>query len=148
MRTCNCGHLEMRSAIIRSAESKLSGAGLRRSISLSALPLPQSEETMSTNYPQVGGYPQNPQYPQYTPPAYRLYDVGAVALAAFLGSPLAGTVLIASNYRKLGQGGNGFLALLLGAAASAAEIYIGFTSAKSPAIATLVLFAITWFAAM
>ena len=103
---------------------------------------------MSTNYPQVGGYPQNPQYPQYTPPAYRLYDVGAVALAAFLGSPLAGTVLIASNYRKLGQGGNGFLALLLGAAASAAEIYIGFTSAKSPAIATLVLFAITWFAAM
>jgi hypothetical protein len=102
---------------------------------------------MSTNYPQVGGYPQYPQYPQYTPPAYRLYDVGAVALAAFLGSPLAGTVLIASNYRKLGQGGNGFLALLLGAAASVGEIYIGLTSTKSPAIATLVLFAVTWFAA-
>ena len=44
---------------------------------------------MSTVYPQVGGYPQ---YPQYTPPAYRLYDVGAVFLAAFLGSPLAGTI--------------------------------------------------------
>lgn len=102
---------------------------------------------MSTNYPQVGGYPQYPQYPQYTPPAYRLYDVGAVALAAFLGSPLAGTVLIASNYRKLGQGGNGFLALLLGAVASVGEIYIGLTSTKSPAIATLVLFAATWFAA-
>jgi hypothetical protein len=102
---------------------------------------------MSTNYPQVGGYPQNPQYPQYTPPAYRLYDVGAVALATFLGSPLAGAVLIASNYRKLGQGGNGFLALLLGAAASAGEIYIGLTSTKNPAIATLVLFAITWLAA-
>ena len=102
---------------------------------------------MSTNYPQVGGYQQNPQYPQYTPPAYRMYDVGAVALAAFLGSPLAGTVLIASNYRKLGKAGNGFLALLLGAAASVGEIYIGLTSTKSPAIATLVLFAITWFAA-
>ena len=73
---------------------------------------------MSTNYPQVGGYPQYPQIPQYTPPAYRLYDVGAVALAAFLGSPLAGTVLIASNYRKLGQGGSGFLALLLFGAAA------------------------------
>jgi hypothetical protein len=102
---------------------------------------------MSTNYPQVGVYPQNPQYPQYTPPAYRLYDVGAVALAAFLGSPLAGTVLMASNYRKLGKGGNGFLALLLGAAASVGEIYIGLTSTKSPAIATLVLFVVTWFAA-
>jgi hypothetical protein len=102
---------------------------------------------MSTNYPQVGGYPQYPQIPQYTPPAYRLYDVGAVALAAFLGSPLAGTVLIASNYRKLGQGGNAFLALVLGAAASVGEIYIGLTSTKSPAIATLVLFAATWFAA-
>jgi hypothetical protein len=102
---------------------------------------------MSTNYPQVGGYPQYPQSPQYTPPAYRLYDVGAVALAAFLGSPLAGTVLMASNYRKLGQGGNAFLALVLGAAASVGEIYIGLTSTKSPAIATLVLFAVTWFAA-
>jgi hypothetical protein len=102
---------------------------------------------MSTNYPQVGGYPQYPQVPQYTPPAYRLYDVGAVALAAFLGSPLAGTVLIASNYRKLGNAGNGFIALMLGAAASVGEIYIGLTSTKSPAIATLVLFAATWFAA-
>ena len=101
---------------------------------------------MSTNYPQVGGYPQYPQYPQYTPPAYRLYDVGAVALAA-LGAPLAGTILIASNYRKLGQGGNAFLALLLGAAASAVEIYLALTSAKNPGIAALVLFAVTWFAA-
>jgi hypothetical protein len=101
---------------------------------------------MSTNNPQVGGYPQYPQYPQYTPPAYRLYDVGAIALAAF-GSPFAGTVLIASNYRKLGQGGNGLLALLLGAAASVGEIYIGLTSTKNPLIATLVLFAVTWFAA-
>ena len=101
---------------------------------------------MSTNYPQVGGYPQYPQYPQYTPPAYSLYDVGAVALAA-LGAPLAGTILIASNYRKLGQGGNAFLALLLGAAASAVEIYLALTSAKNPGIAALVLFAVTWFAA-
>ncbi len=102
---------------------------------------------MSTNYPQVGGYPQYPQIPQYTPPAYRLDDFWSVALAALLGSPLAGAVLIASNYRKLGQAGNGFVALVLGAAASVGEIYIGLTSTKSPAIATAVLFAVTWFAA-
>jgi len=56
---------------------------------------------MSTAYPQGGyAYP-----PQYTPPAYRLDDFWSVALAALLGSPLAGAVLIASNYRKLGQAG-------------------------------------------
>jgi hypothetical protein len=99
---------------------------------------------MSTVYPQVGGYPQ---YPQYTPPAYRLYDVGAVFLAAFLGSPLAGTVLIASNYRKLGQGGNGILALILGAAASAGLILLGLKSTQSPAIASIVLLVCTGLAA-
>jgi hypothetical protein len=102
---------------------------------------------MSTAYPQVGGYPQYPQYPQYTPPAYRLHDTASVALATFLGSPLAGTILMASNYRKLGQGGKGALALLVGAIASAGEIYIGLTSTKTPSIATLLLFAATWFAA-
>jgi len=99
---------------------------------------------MSTVYSQVGGYPQ---YPQYTPPAYRLYDVGAVFLAAFLGSPLAGTVLIASNYRKLGQGGNGILALVLGAVASAGLMLLGLKSTQSPAIASIVLFVCTGLAA-
>ena len=99
---------------------------------------------MSTVYPQVGGYPQ---YPQYTPPAYRLYDVGAVFLAAFLGSPLAGTILIASNYRKLGQGGNGVLALILGAAASAGLVFMGLKSTAGPGVASIVLFVCTGLAA-
>ena len=99
---------------------------------------------MSTVYPQVGGYPQ---YPQYTPPAYRLYDVGAVFLAAFLGSPLAGTVLIASNYRKLGQGGNGILALILGAAASAGLVLMGLRTTAGPGVASIVLFVCTGLAA-
>lgn len=102
---------------------------------------------MSSAYPQMGGYPQYPQYPQYTPPAYRLYDVGAIALAAFFGGPLAGTVLMSSNYRKLGQGSNGFLALLLGAAGSVGLIYISLKTTQSPAIAQVVLFALTWLAA-
>jgi len=94
---------------------------------------------MSTNYPQVGGYPQYPQAPQYTPPAYRLDDFWSVALAALLGSPLAGAVLIASNYRKLGQAGNGFLALLLGAAASVGLMYMGLKMTVNPTVATIVL---------
>jgi hypothetical protein len=102
---------------------------------------------MSTNYSQVGGYPQYPQYPQYTPPAYRLYDIGAVGLAAFFGGPLAGTILMASNYRKLGQGNNGVLALILGAAASVGLIVMGLKSTASPTIASVVLIVCTALAA-
>lgn len=98
---------------------------------------------MSTAYPQVGGYPA----PQYAPPAYRLYDSSSIGLAAFLGSPLAGTVLIASNYRKLGQGSNAMLALVVGAAASGVLIFLGLKSTASPTIASIVLFVCTWMAA-
>jgi hypothetical protein len=98
---------------------------------------------MSTAYPQVG---QNP-YPQYAPPAYRMYDSSSIALAAFLGSPLAGTVLMASNYRKLNQGSNSMLALVLGAAASASLIWMGLKTTLNPAIASVVLFVVTWIAA-
>jgi len=98
---------------------------------------------MSTAYPQVGGYPA----PQYAPPAYRLYDSNAVAVAALFGGPLAGTVLMASNYRKLGQGSNSMLALLLGAAASVGVIYLSLKSTASPGVAEIVLFVCTWVAA-
>jgi len=98
---------------------------------------------MSTAYPQVGGYPA----PQYAPPSYRLYDVAAVAIAAFFGGPLAGTVLIASNYRKLGQGNNGVLALILGAAASVGVIYMALKTTASPAVAEIVLMVCTVLAA-
>jgi hypothetical protein len=98
---------------------------------------------MSTAYPQVGGYPA----PQYAPPAYRLYDVAAIGIAAFFGGPLAGTVLMASNYRKLGQGNNGVLALILGAAASVGLIYMALRTTANPAIASVVLMVCTALAA-
>ncbi len=104
---------------------------------------------MSTAYPPPGGnpYPQTPYqqtpYPQYAPPAYRLYDVASIGLAAFLGTPLAGTVLIASNYRKLGQGNNGVLALVLGAAATAGLMLLALKSTQSPMIASIALFVVT-----
>lgn len=98
---------------------------------------------MSTYYPQPVGYPA----PQYAPPAYRLYDVAAISIAAFFGGPLAGTVLMASNYRKLGQGNNGVLALILGAAASVGLVYMALKTTANPAIASVVLLVCTVLAA-
>jgi hypothetical protein len=40
-----------------------------------------------------------------SPPVYRLYDSTSVALATLLGSPVAGTRLMALNYRRLGKSG-------------------------------------------
>jgi hypothetical protein len=37
------------------------------------------------------------------PPPYLLYDYRAVGLASFLGTPLGGSVLLAMNYRRLGN---------------------------------------------
>ena len=70
-----------------------------------------------------------------------------MAIAAFFGGPLAGTVLIASNYRKLGQGSNGLLALVLGAAASVGVIYMAVKTTANPAIAEVVLLVCTVLAA-
>ena len=52
-------------------------------------------------------------------PEYRLFDAGAVGLAAFLCCPLAGAILMAVNYRKLGQTGRGVFAVILGVIATA-----------------------------
>ena len=37
------------------------------------------------------------------PPAFRLYSVGSITLATALGTPVAGGILMALNYRRLGQ---------------------------------------------
>lgn len=46
---------------------------------------------------------EQPPSPQGTPPAYSLFDYRAVGLATFLGTPLAGSILMALNYRRLGE---------------------------------------------
>lgn len=38
-----------------------------------------------------------------TRPSYKLYSVGSIVLGAFLGSPIAGGVLMAINYRRVGR---------------------------------------------
>jgi hypothetical protein len=44
-----------------------------------------------------------PPAPAVPPPAYRVYSPGDVALATFLGAPVAGAIVLALNYRKWGQ---------------------------------------------
>jgi hypothetical protein len=64
--------------------------------------------------------------PETTPsrPEYRLFDSGAVGTAAFICCPLAGAILIAVNYGRLGKAGRGVLAVTLGLIATALNILI------------------------
>ena len=64
--------------------------------------------------------------PDATPrgPEYRLFDSGAVGTAAFICCPLAGAILIAVNYGRLGRAGKGVLAVILGLIATALNILI------------------------
>jgi hypothetical protein len=55
---------------------------------------------------------------------YRLFNANAVALAAFICSPLGGAILIAVNYGRLGKAGKGALAILFGSMATALPILI------------------------
>ena len=57
-------------------------------------------------------------------PQYKLYSVAALDLATFIGSMVAGVLLLASNYRKLGDSDSSRSILILGLAASAAYFYI------------------------
>ncbi len=47
-------------------------------------------------------------------PLYTLYSLGQVALATFLGTPLAGAWLVARNFKKLGSAKTGWAFLALG----------------------------------
>jgi hypothetical protein len=60
-------------------------------------------------------------------PSYKLFSAGDATLAAFLGSILAGFVILALNYRRLGRKGAAGLALLIGLAALLLHFTIAFT---------------------
>jgi len=53
-----------------------------------------------------------------------LFDAGAVGLAAFIASPVAGTILMAVNYVRLGKTGRGVLAVTLGMIATTLPVLI------------------------
>jgi hypothetical protein len=59
-------------------------------------------------------------------PQAKLYDAGSVGLATFLGSPLAGSVIMALTYRRLGQPSAAVKAVVIGVVATAALVGVGF----------------------
>ena len=75
------------------------------------------------------------QYPSAVPddastfskniPQYKLFDPTSVGLAAFLGSPIAGTVLMGINYRRLGKSGAASAAIVTGVAITGLVIACG-----------------------
>jgi hypothetical protein len=52
-------------------------------------------------------------------PGYKLFSVGAIVLATFLGSPVAGTVLMAMNYWRLGRKSAAWISVAVGILATA-----------------------------
>src|SRR4051794_10700944 len=56
----------------------------------------------------------------------RLFSVGQITTAAFLGSPIAGCLLLARNYRVLGRGRAAWQALAAGVASSILVFLLAF----------------------
>lgn len=79
-------------------------------------------------------------------PTYTLFDANAVGTAAFFGSPIMGTWLMALNYRRLGQARHGSGALIVGIAVTALVILLGWNlpQAASLPIAFALFFATRW----
>lgn len=57
-----------------------------------------------------------------TVPIYRLFDITSIGIAAFFGSPIAGTALMAINYRRLARHKEAVIAFLVGLLGTAAVI--------------------------
>jgi hypothetical protein len=60
-----------------------------------------------------------------TIPTYTLFDSTSVAIATFLGSPVAGTGLMALNYKRLGKKNNAIATLAIGVAVTGVAIAFG-----------------------
>ncbi len=58
--------------------------------------------------------------------AGNLFSVGQITLATFLGMPIAGCLLLARNYRELGNGGAAWQSLAAGIASTILLLLIAF----------------------
>src|ERR1035438_821523 len=78
---------------------------------------------MSSSYPipMPGGEASPPPIP-----AYRLFNADSVGLATFLGTPIAGGILMAVNYRRLGKGGKAAAVLLIALLVTALALVFGY----------------------
>jgi len=81
-------------------------------------------------------------------PDYTLFDSRAVALATFLGTAVAGSLLIALNYRRLGRSGAALTAAILGVVATALLLMLVWNLPRgvSSVIAFGVMFALKYIA--
>ena len=64
-------------------------------------------------------------------PAVSIFDASAIAVATFLGSPLAGAALWAVNEMRVGRGGRALVALATGIGITAALLAVGFLGLPS-----------------
>src|ERR1039458_9866628 len=78
---------------------------------------------MSSSYPipMPGGEASPPPIPAYT-----LFNADSVGLATFLGTPIAGGILMAVNYRRLGKGGKAAAVLLIALLVTALALVFGY----------------------
>lgn len=60
--------------------------------------------------------PESEPAPQPPVPSYTLFDASSVTIATLLGAPVAGAILMAVNYRRLGKEVNAAVAFLIGLA--------------------------------
>ncbi len=69
--------------------------------------------------------PMTDATPMAPVPAYKLFDANAVTLATLFGGPLAGTSLMALNYRRLGEKTNALKTVMAGIGATALLMLLG-----------------------
>ena len=87
-----------------------------------------------------------PAAAQQSFPGYRLFDMTSIGLATFIGSPIAGTTLMATNYRRLGQPRQATIALASGIVGTAAAMALGslYVPRIASSVGAVVLFTITY----
>src|ERR1039458_3599226 len=78
---------------------------------------------MSSSYPIPAPGEEAPPPPI---PAYTLFNADSVGLATFLGTPIAGGILMAVNYRRLGKGGKAAAVLLIALLVTALALVFGY----------------------
>lgn len=81
-------------------------------------------------------------------PAYTLFDANSVGLATLFGGPVAGSFLMALNYRRLELTGKAVVALTIGIIVTGLAILVGWNLPKSVTfpLALALLYGTKWMA--
>jgi hypothetical protein len=77
-------------------------------------------------------------------PTYKLYSPGQMGLAAFIGTPVAGTLLLGRNFSRLGNRRAAWISYVLGVLATAMVMVVAFAVPRFPSMFGLGGIAIIW----